>query len=95
MGAEKETNKSFTCGKILQTLYKMMRQAKDLEASRRKKSKSMSYVKKEDLQILMRTDKEKKSEIEKSHIYIGYKLLWVLNMFLHGKRFPEKDLVDI
>jgi hypothetical protein len=43
----------------------------------------------------MRTDKEKKAEIEKSHIYIGFKLLWILKMFLHGKRFPEKDLVDI
>ena len=30
----------------------------------------------------MMSDKEKKAEIEKSHIYIGYKLLWVLQMFL-------------
>jgi len=65
--------------KILVTMYKMMRQAKDLEASKRMKNpRSLSYIKKEDLQILLKTDKEKKSEIEKSFIYIGFKLFWII-----------------
>jgi hypothetical protein len=31
---------------------------------------------------LLKADKEKKVEIEKSHFYIGYKLLWIVEMFL-------------
>lgn len=43
----------------------------------------------------MKTDKEKKSEIEKSHIYIGYKLLWMLQMFLSGKKQQGQELTDL
>ena len=27
-------------------------------------------------------------DIEKSQIYLGYKLLWIIKLFLHGKKFP-------
>lgn len=82
--------------RILETIYRMMRQAKDLEASKRlTKVRHAIFVKKEDLQILLVTDKEKRVEIEKSNVYIGYKLLWVIDMFLQGKKFPNSQLTDL
>jgi hypothetical protein len=32
--------------------------------------------------------KREKLEIEQSQTYIGYKLMWVMKMFLEGKKFP-------
>lgn len=30
-----------------------------------------------------------KLDIEHSRIYIGYKLLWVISLFIEGKKFPS------
>jgi hypothetical protein len=81
---EKAKKDSFSCMKILQTIYTMMTDCKSIEAGQRlsKTTKSLSYIKKDDLQILLKTDQEKKQEIEKSSIYIGYKLLWIVDSFL-------------
>lgn len=50
MSQEKETNKYFSCMKIFITTYKMMKQAKDLEASKKLKNpRSLAHIKKEDL----------------------------------------------
>ena len=49
-------------------------------------------INKEDIRLLRSTDREAKYQIEKSHIYIGYKLLWIIKMFLEGKKFPEGNL---
>jgi hypothetical protein len=57
-------------------------------------SKALTLVRKEDLLILQKTDKEKKADIERSHIYIGYKLLWIIQLFLQGKK-PNADLHPI
>lgn len=58
---ERGKKDSFSCMKILQTIYTMMTDAKSIEAGQRYKNpKSLSYVKKEDLQILLKTDQEKK-----------------------------------
>ena len=32
--------------------------------------------------------RREKLEIEHSQTYIGYKLMWVMKMFLEGKKFP-------
>jgi len=31
-------------------------------------------------------------QISEQHTYIGYKILWVIKLFLEGKRFPEGNL---
>lgn len=36
--------------------------------------------------------KKEKLEIEHSQTYIGYKLMWVMRMFLEGKKFPQGTL---
>jgi hypothetical protein len=29
---------------------------------------------------------------EKSHLYLGYKILWVIRLFLNGKKFPSGNI---
>jgi hypothetical protein len=41
---------------------------------------------------LTTVDSHKKYEIEKSKAYIGYKLLWIIKIFLEGKMFPYGNL---
>ena len=51
-------------------------------------------ITKDDIRQLRNIDKERKYEIEKSHLYIGYKLLWILKMFLEGRKFPNGELEE-
>ena len=37
-------------------------------------------------------ERKLKLDIEHSKTYIGYKLLWIMRMFLEGKRFPTGTL---
>jgi len=34
-------------------------------------------------------DSKEKEKVEKSQIYLGYKILWVIRMFLNGLKFPH------
>jgi hypothetical protein len=38
---------------------------------------------------VLKVDSAKKYEIEKSRAYIGYKLIWIMKVFLDGKMFPS------
>jgi hypothetical protein len=35
-----------------------------------------------------------RTTIEKSQIYLGYKILWVVKLFLSGKKFPQGNIRD-
>lgn len=37
-------------------------------------------------------DRQAKLDIEHSTTYIGYKLMWVIRLFLQGKKFPTGTL---
>jgi len=37
-------------------------------------------------------NREKKLDIEHSKTYIGYKLLWIISLFIEGKKFPSGSL---
>lgn len=39
-------------------------------------------------------DRERRYQIEKSYLYTGYKLLWIVKMFLEGKKFPYGNLTQ-
>ena len=56
--------------------------------------KTHRKVTKHDIQLLRSADKNRKYEIEQSSFYIGYKLLWILSLFLKGKKFPQGDLME-
>jgi hypothetical protein len=45
--------------------------------------------------MIFRVDSQKKYEIEKSRVYIGYKLLWMLRLFIEGKTFPSGSNLSI
>ena len=49
-------------------------------------------VTQQDIFLLRNADKSRKYEIEQSYFYIGYKLLWILSLFLKGKKFPSGEL---
>jgi len=52
----------------------------------------MRRVTRQDISLLQSADKTRKYEIEQSEFYIGYKLLWILGLFLQGKKFPSGEL---
>ena len=33
-----------------------------------------------------------KTQIERSQTYLGYKILWILNLFIDGKKFPAGSI---
>ena len=68
---------------ILNTMYKTLLQAKMLQKD--------SYSR-EDLQKLLKASADRKYQLERSYLYIGYKFLWIIQMFLHGKKFTIGDL---
>ena len=37
-------------------------------------------------------DSMERLNAEKSQIYIGYKILWVIRLFLNGKMFPSGNI---
>lgn len=37
-------------------------------------------------------DSIERIQAEKSHLYIGYKILWVIRLFLNGKKFPHGNI---
>ena len=65
---------------ILNTMFKLTREARNKDYS------------KDDIFMLSIVDSQKKYDIEKSKAYIGYKLLWIIKMFLEGKSFPYGSL---
>ena len=38
--------------------------------------------------MVKKVDLQRKYEIEKSKIYVGYKLFYIIKIFLDGKAFP-------
>jgi hypothetical protein len=66
-------------------MYKILRQAKAIHKGKTAKL---------DMAKLLKAEGAEKYRMEKSYEYIGYKLLWILEMFLDGKRFPYGSLTE-
>lgn len=56
-------------------MYKLKQQTQLKESASKETQRS---IKREELQLLIKTDSTKRLLIEKSHMYIGYKLLWTI-----------------
>ena len=84
------------CIQILTMLLNNMETQKAIaeqdQLKRGPSSDKVRHVTKQDISMLRSADKNRKYEIEQSSIYIGYKLLWILSLFLKGKKFPSGDL---
>lgn len=61
---------------ILNTLLSIIRKSQNLSDD------------KEDVLMVNKVDMQRKYEIEKSKIYVGYKLFYIIKIFLDGKAFP-------
>jgi hypothetical protein len=46
-------------------------------------------------QEMFKKSRALKLEIEHSSTYIGYKILWIIGLFLDGKKFPEGTLSPV
>tara|TARA_B110000285_G_C15090668_1_gene598892 strand:+ start:859 stop:1296 length:438 start_codon:yes stop_codon:yes gene_type:complete len=69
------------------TMFNLMKKVGLKEQN--KKSQAYSY---KDIQDLLIVDSKIKYQIEKSKCYIGYKLLWIMKMYLEGRSFPYGSL---
>lgn len=79
------------CRAVLAEMYKMMSKAKDLEKSKKNRTQTFS---RSDLHFLLKTDQIKKQDIEKSQMYIGYFIFYVLQIFLSGSNRESPLLKD-
>ena len=85
------------CQQILNMMLKNLEEKRNLERLQEKRGSDVAgprKITKDDIRLLRNVDKDLKYEIEKSHLYIGYKLLWIIRMFLDGKKFPSGDLEE-
>jgi len=65
------------CMQILNTLLSIIRKSQNLDED------------KEDVLMVNKVDTQRKYEIEKSKVYVGYKLFYIIKIFLEGKSFPS------
>jgi GTPase involved in cell partitioning and DNA repair len=65
------------CYQILNTLLNILRKSQNTDED------------KEDVLMVNKVDMQRKYEIEKSKVYIGYKLFYIIKIFLEGKSFPS------
>lgn len=46
----------------------------------------------QDMRMLRNMNKHMRNKIEQSAYYVGYKLQWIIRLFLKGKKFPSGEL---
>lgn len=72
---------------IISTMYRILKQLRKNEKKTHEKTGATPFTK-ADVLLLTIVDSQKKYDIEKSYCYIGYKLLWIMKMYLEGRQFP-------
>ena len=80
------------CSRVLKELLTTMETQKanmELAASRKE---VVRRITKEDMRMLRHANKGRKDEIQHSAYYVGYRLLWILGLFLKGRKFPTGKL---
>lgn len=82
------------CKQILEMMHKNMCDKKSQEDLERKRNLSYRQIAKEDIRGMQGVDRDRRYQIEKSYLYTGYKLLWIIKMFLEGKKFPYGSLTS-
>ena len=73
-------------------MHKNMWDKKSQDNLELKRNPATRQITKEDVRSMQSVDRERRYQIEKSYIYTGYKLLWIIKMFLDGKKFPIGNL---
>jgi hypothetical protein len=70
---------------IVATMFKIMKQVSSKEKKNIIQNTGNNLFTKRDIQMLFEVDSHRKYDIEKSSCYIGYKLLWIVKLFLEGR----------
>ena len=65
---------------------------KKIKQTQEETLKNQILFEKQDIFRLKEMDQSLKYEFEKSYCYIGYKLLWVMKLFLEGRQIPYGSL---
>ena len=84
---------ALTKGRILEETLPLLEAANIRPLDDIQKSRKLLFATKGGLiawikQELFKKSRALKLEIERSSTYIGYKILWIIRLFLEGKRFP-------
>ena len=72
---------------VIMTLYKLMKKIDEKEQKLQKQNNVHPFQERH-IHTLSKTDAKQKREIEKSKCYIGYKILWIMDLYLQGRQFP-------
>ena len=87
-----KSNEEGGCKQILEMMHKNMEEKKGQEEIERKRNNLQRMILSDDIRTKQSVDRERRYQVEKSYLYTGYKLLWIIKMFLDGKKFPYGNL---
>ena len=79
----------YTCEQYLKLALEFKEKARQSELDTQD-----AKVKRDQLQQLKEVDDAKRAQIEKSHFYIGYKILWTMQLLIQGIKFPNSRFSD-
>jgi len=68
----------------INTMFNLMKKIGRDENQRQSDNNDIPFTKR-DVLMLNIVDSRQKYEVEKSRCYIGYKLIWIIKMFLEGR----------
>jgi len=74
-----ERKDNASCVQVLFSLYDLFKRSPDRDLTRQE-----FHVMAENPTL----SEEVQRRIEHSHIYLGYKLFWVIRLYLNGRKFP-------
>ena len=74
-----------TCIHVILSLLDLYKQAKDNNPGSFEELKEINDHPPDSIERL---------RAEKSQFYLGYKILWVLRLFLNGKKFPQGNIPE-
>ena len=73
-----------SCIQVIFVMLNLYRQAKDSNPGSLEEIRSIRDLSPDSIERL---------NAEKSQIYLGYKILWIIRLFLNGKKFPQGNIV--
>jgi len=82
---------------ILETMFDLMqkmgkKEQKSVSGQQPKANIDLMGFQKSDIYMLKIMESKRKYDCERSHCYLGYKLLWIMQTFLEGRQFPYGSL---
>ena len=80
---------TFGCKDTLQRIFEILKNQKQKE-----QFGVIQSIRRFELQQLLRTNQQLREQLMQTSLYVGYKLLWIIQLFLDGKVFPRGELPE-